>query len=322
MINVDQLTKHYQIQQSAATFKGLIQALGRSQKKTIIAVDQLTFSVPEGTIAGLVGLNGAGKSTLIKLLTGVISQTHGHCQVNGLRPFKDRLRYVQNIGVVFGQRTQMIWDLPVRHSLEILQHIYQVPAKRFRDNLAWYCDLFGVSEFIDRPVRLLSLGQRMRAELVSAVLHDPKVLFLDEPTIGLDILVKKQIRQAIQDMNRQRGTTVILTSHDLDDIDSLCQQLIVLDQGRILFDGNKQSFIEHYRGQKNIHLTLAEHNIDIRSVLQQWQAQTVDEHRYILTVNEHRQSCSELIKELVNQLPITDLSIEEPGLEEVLQSIY
>jgi len=322
MIEVNDLSKQYKISQSAATLRGFFKALTRPEHTIVTAADKLNFKVEKGVICGIVGLNGAGKSTLIKMLTGVMNQSSGTCLVNGHRPFADRLKYVQNIGVVFGQRSQMIWDLPVRNSLNILQHIYQVPKDRFEHNLSYYCALFGVDEFIDRPVRVLSLGQRMRAELVSALLHDPKVLFLDEPTIGLDVLVKKQIRQAILKMNREKGTTVILTSHDLDDIDSLCQQLIVLDKGKILFDGQKTEFVEQFRSHKNLHLQLDDQSSYPSELLTKYQARSVDKNRYVLSVNENLHSSTDLIRQLVTALPVIDLSIEEQNLEDVLQSIY
>ena len=322
MITASHLSKHYVINHNKASMAGFLKSFIRPNKETVAAVSNLEFEIKTGAICGIVGLNGAGKSTLIKMLTGVMKASAGDCRVMGYHPFNDRQSYVQNIGVVFGQRSQMIWDLPVRNSLDILRPIYRVEAEQFTKNLAYYTSIFGVDEFIDQPVRLLSLGQRMRAEIVSALLHDPKVLFLDEPTIGLDVLVKKKIRQAIADMNKTKGTTVILTSHDLDDIDTLCDQLIVLDKGQVLFDGEKSAFIEQYRAHKTITIKLADNAPVEHELLSLHQAKPIAEQHWSLAINEAETSATEVIKELVNALPVIDLTIQEQKLEDVLQTIY
>ena len=326
MITVKNLKKDYKVAVQKTGFLGFLKGMVSSEYKIVPATNDVSFDVKRGEICGVVGLNGAGKSTLIKMLTGVTSPTSGHVEVNGFNPSKQRLDYVKRIGVVFGQRSQLLWDLPVEPSFRMLKEIYQIPADKFEKNLSYYTQIFGVDEFIDTPVRMLSLGQRMRAEIVASLLHDPDILFLDEPTIGLDVLVKKRIRNAILEMNKTKKTTVILTSHDLDDIDQLCDQLLILDKGTVKYDGNKIGFIEQYRNNKKITIVLQddciaedyhEHPVISNKEGIQWSGNSV-----VVPAEKERDQVATLIQELIGQLPTKDVSIEENSLEDILSEFY
>jgi ABC-2 type transport system ATP-binding protein len=208
----------------------------------VAAVDGISFSIGAGEAVGYLGPNGAGKSTMIKMLTGILVPTGGHLSVLGRVPHEQRMRNARDIGVVFGQRSQLWWDLPVIDSFALHQRIYDIPDKRYRENLDHFIDLLDLSSFLERAVRQLSLGQRMRCEMVMALLHDPKILFLDEPTIGLDVIAKDAVRKFLSEVNRERGVTLILTTHDLQDIEQICPRLIMVDEGHLLFDGAVLNF--------------------------------------------------------------------------------
>ncbi|WP_196161686.1 ATP-binding cassette domain-containing protein [Reinekea sp. G2M2-21] len=323
IIEVSNITKNYKVSKGKSSFQGLLSSLLKNEYSVVNALKGVSFNVKEGDICGVIGLNGAGKSTLIKILTGAMYPTSGSCVVNSKVPYKEREIYVDKIGVVFGQRSQLLWDLPVKHSFVILRHIYRIEKKKFEDNLEYFTKIMGIDKFIDTPVRMLSLGQRMRAEIVSTLLHDPKLLFLDEPTIGLDLIAKSTIRRAIKQLSEEKGTTVILTSHDLDDIDVLCDQLVVLDSGKVIHDGNKSDFINKFRSNKKI-VVEVDGQLDLKQLSKNplKEASIVADNTYSIEVDEQTQKLSEMLKELVNELPIVDLSIEENSLEDIVHSLY
>jgi ABC-2 type transport system ATP-binding protein len=209
----------------------------RRRRRSVIAVDGITFGIERGTIVGYVGPNGAGKSTTVKMLTGILVPTAGRVNVCGHVPSRERIKLARKIGVVFGQRVQLWWDLPLRDSFELLRHIYRVPAERHRRNLERFVELLDLARLLPTPVRQLSLGERMRGELTAALLHDPDVVFLDEPTIGLDVVAKASVREFLAEINRERDLTVLLTTHDLTDIERLCSRLLIIDRGRVIYDG-------------------------------------------------------------------------------------
>ena len=237
MIYVENLRKEFKKIIKEPGFKGSVKALFKPKKEIITAVDDISFTVPKGEILGFLGPNGAGKSTVIKMLTGILMPTSGICRINGQNPQKDRKNYVREIGVVFGQRTQLWWDLALRETYAVLKEIYQVPDEQYKKRMAFLNEVLELDDFITSPVRTLSLGQRMRADIAASLLHSPKVLFLDEPTIGLDVVVKENIRNAIRKINAEEGTTVILTTHDLADIEFLCERIVMIDKGKKVFDG-------------------------------------------------------------------------------------
>jgi ABC-2 type transport system ATP-binding protein len=237
LIEVKNISKTFVSQKKYPGLKGAVKGLFSNEKIEKKAVDDISFSIDEGEIVGYIGMNGAGKSTTIKMMTGILRPSAGYCTVRGIDPSKERMKNAMNIGVVFGQRTQLWWDLPLSESYTVLKEIYDVSDNDYEERMELLNEVLGLAEFFDRPVRTLSLGQRMRADLGAALIHNPKVLYLDEPTIGLDLLVKDNIREAIKNMNERYKTTVILTTHDIGDIEELCSRIIIIDKGRKLYDG-------------------------------------------------------------------------------------
>ena len=237
MIQVEHLTKTYRVARRDGGLLRAIQALGRRETETVRALDDISFTIPDGQIVGYIGPNGAGKSSTIKILSGILTPDSGDCRINGLVPWKDRKRHVARIGVVFGQRSQLWWDVPVIDSFQLLRDIYRVDDGRYRKNLEQLTVLLELGELLRTPARQLSLGQRMRCEIAASLLHEPDILFLDEPTIGLDAVSKLALRQFILELNRDRGTTVLLTTHDMQDVEALAQRVLLIGRGRILMDG-------------------------------------------------------------------------------------
>lgn len=237
MITVENLTKEFKSYKKNPGFKGTVKGLFSREVVIKKAVDNISFHIDKGEIVGYIGSNGAGKSTTIKMMTGILVPTAGRCVVNGIIPYENRMENAQQIGVVFGQRTQLWWDLPLTETFTILKEIYNVSDQDFKERMAFLDQVLNLSEFINNTVRTLSLGQRMRADLGAALLHNPKVLYLDEPTIGLDVVVKENIRLAIKEINREFKTTVVLTTHDLGDIEELCNRIIIIDAGKKIYDG-------------------------------------------------------------------------------------
>ncbi len=237
MIEVEHLTKIYRVARRRAGFREALKALGKREYEEIRALDDISFSVPEGQIVGYIGPNGAGKSSTIKVLSGILTPDSGNCRVNGSVPWKERKRYVREIGVVFGQRSQLWWDVPVIDSFELLRDIYAIEDASYRKTLDELTELLDLSELLRTPARQLSLGQRMRCEIAAALLHRPKLLFLDEPTIGLDAVSKLAVRHFIQEENRLHHTTVLLTTHDMQDIEALASRIILIGKGKVLMDG-------------------------------------------------------------------------------------
>ena len=229
-----------------------------SKYRLIRAVEDVSFSIEAGELVGYLGPNGAGKSTTIKILTGILVPSGGEVRVAGRVPWNERIDHVRGIGVVFGQRTNLWWDLPVIESLDLLRHIYRNPAERYEHNLAEFREILGLDEFISTPVRSLSLGQRMRADLAGALLHDPQIVFLDEPTIGLDVVAKERIRQFTKLIKRECGVTVILTTHDLGDVEKLCERVLMIDHGKLLFDGAPGELVKRFSGERELVVDFAE----------------------------------------------------------------
>ena len=246
MIEVNHISKEFVSPKKYPGLRGAIKGLFSREKVVKKAVDDISFQIQDGEIVGYIGSNGAGKSTTIKMMTGILTPTHGNCVINGVDPNKKRKENAQNIGVVFGQRTQLWWDLPLSESFTILKEIYNVSDEDYQMQMEFLNQVLDLQEFFDRPVRNLSLGQRMRADLGAALLHNPKVLYLDEPTIGLDVLVKDNIRKAIKQINAAYGTTVILTTHDIGDIEELCNRIIIIDEGKKIYDGGIEELKASY----------------------------------------------------------------------------
>lgn len=320
MINVVNLHKHFQISHQQRGLWGALRGLVARTTQTVRAVDGISFQIPRGALVGYLGPNGAGKSTTIKMLTGLLVPTSGVIEVNGFTPWRDRERYVARIGAVFGQRTTLWWDLPVIESLELLQFIYQVPPDRFQQNLAEFRKLLELDEFLRTPVRSLSLGQRMRADLCAAMLHDPDLIFLDEPTIGLDVVAKERMRSFIAYINRARGTTIVLTTHDLADVEKLCERVLIIDHGHLLFDGKLATLLTRFGGQRELVVDLAESYADVAIAGAEVSAQ--DGLRIIYRFDGNTISAADLISRLSSRYRLRDLSVREPQIEETIHRIY
>lgn len=320
MITVQNLQKHFKLNKQYRGALGSVRTLFSREYQVVKAVDDISFSVGRGELVGYLGPNGAGKSTTIKMLTGLLVPSGGELVVNGRLPWRDRQAYVARIGAVFGQRTTLWWDLPVIESLELLQHIYRIPADRFCQNLADFETMLELKPFLSTPVRSLSLGQRMRADLCAALLHDPDLLFLDEPTIGLDVVAKERIRQFIKQMNKERGTTILLTTHDIADVQKLCDRVMIIDQGKLLFDGQLDSLQDRFGGRRELVVDFAEQYADVSVV----GADVVERENGRTRYHFDRQTiaASELIGRLSAQYRIHDLSVREPDIEATIRRIY
>ena len=246
MITMHNVCKTYKVSKRDAGFSSAFKALFHKEYELIHALDGVSFTISDGEMVGYIGPNGAGKSSTIKILSGILTPEEGTCLINGLTPWKNRIEHVKNIGVVFGQRTQLWWDVPVMDSFELLKEIYRIDDHVYRRNLEQLSEMLGLSELLRTPTRQLSLGQRMRCEIAASLLHDPKILFLDEPTIGLDAVSKLAVRDFILKLNKEKKTTVILTTHDMQDIEALTSRIILIGKGKILLDGTLAYIKEGY----------------------------------------------------------------------------
>jgi ABC-2 type transport system ATP-binding protein len=292
----------------------------RRARREVKAVDGVSFAVEEGSMVGYVGPNGAGKSTTVKMLTGVLVPSGGRVTVAGLDPVRQRVKLARRIGVVFGQRVQLWWDLPLRDSFELLRHIYRVPKPRYRENLDRFVELLELGPLLATPVRQLSLGQRMRGELTAAMLHDPEILFLDEPTIGLDVVAKTRVREFLASVNREHGTTVLLTTHDLGDIERLCRRLIVLDRGHVIYDGDLAALKVRYGPERTLVVDLEEPAppLDIPGT----RVVRVEGPRQWLSFRRDEVSAARVTAAVAERARLVDLALEEPDIEDVVRRIY
>ncbi len=325
IIEVRELTKEFRTFRRREGVLGALQNLFVREYVTVHAVDRVSFTIEPGEMVGYIGANGAGKSTTIKMLTGILVPTGGVVVSYGYVPYRERRRYTKHLGVVFGQRTQLWWDIAVIESFKLLKEIYGVPEADYRRRLDKFAEILNVKEYLHTPVRKLSLGERMRCDLAASLLHNPPLLFLDEPTIGLDVVAKDHIREFLKEVNRTEGTTVLLTTHDLSDIEELCKRIIIIDKGRVLFDGqlaemkgrlaryNQVKFFLKDRGQVGRLGQIATDGIS---------CERVDELTYLLRFDRHQHSSAEVIREIVNQLEVRDIFIEEEPIEDIVKRIY
>lgn len=320
VIEVTNLVKEYKVSQKKQGLKGAIVNLFKNDIKILRAVDDISFSIDEGEIVGYLGPNGAGKSTTIKMMSGILVPTSGEIRVNGMEPCKDRKKVVMGLGVVFGQRTQLYWDLRLGESFELLKRVYKVSDDVFNKNMAMMNEILGIHEIIDTPVRQLSLGQRMRGDLAAAMLHSPKIMFLDEPTIGLDVEVKHSIRQFIKDINRNCNTTIILTTHDLDDVQELCSRIIIINHGKIVEDGSLDDLIGKIAPVRRMIVDF----YDEVSAIEHSKAHVIKTSgtRAWFEFNKAEISASELINDLFKSYRIRDISLEEANIEDIIRKVY
>lgn len=328
MIEVNHVSKEFISPKKYPGLKGAIKGLFAREKVKKVAVDDISFTIADGEIVGYIGSNGAGKSTTIKMMTGILRPTDGHILVNGIDPGKNRKENASNIGVVFGQRTQLWWDLPLSESFTILKEIYDVSDADYQARMEFINGVLELSEFFDRPVRTLSLGQRMRADLGAALLHNPKVLYLDEPTIGLDIVVKDNIRKAIRQINQQYNTTVILTTHDIGDIEELCSRIIIIDEGHKIYDGNLQHLRDTYGTHRIVRMEVHhEPNAQLWETLgvsAEDCVSTYDAQRKTLEVrfDKNKLHAPRILAAVMQETDVSDVQIIETDLTQIVKQIY
>ncbi len=320
MIKVENLSKTFKVYHHRKGFFGSFVNLFSRKHDLVRAVDDVSFSVARGEVVGYLGPNGAGKSTTIKMLTGILVPTSGSVSVNGWTPHRQRKENARRIGVVFGQRSHLWFDLPVRESFELLRRIYRIPETQYHYNVEMFDALLSLGDFFQTPVRQLSLGQRMRADIAAALLHDPEVLFLDEPTIGLDVVAKARIREFIQQINAERQVTVVLTTHDLDDVEKLCKRVILIDKARLCFDGELATLRRLLSTERILSVDYAEvypdisiPNADVIS-----QEGTRVQYRFV----PEAISTAELIGAILQRFRIVDISVQEPDIEELIKVVY
>jgi len=320
LITVENLIKTFQIAQRQSGIWGALKGVVHRTYRTINALDGISFTVAPGELVGYIGPNGAGKSTTVKVLSGILVPDSGHCEVFGHVPWRNRIATVREIGVVFGQRTQLWWDLPVIESFELLRDIYHVPRDSYQKNLAELIAWLDLEALLDIPVRQLSLGQRMRCDLTAALLHAPALLFLDEPTIGLDAVSKLAVRDFIRKLNRERGVTVILTTHDMDDIEALCTRVIMIGQGKILFGGNLDDLRTRVSTERRLIIDLEDEHAEVNDAAVTMISR--DGHRVCLSFDPDHTPAAALISRITAKHGIRDLLVENPPIEEIIARLY
>jgi ABC-2 type transport system ATP-binding protein len=321
IIQIQDLSKVYRIVEKAPGIAGSFKALFRPRYKDILAVDRISFAIEPGELVGYIGVNGAGKSTTIKMLTGILLPSGGAVRVLGRDPYQQRVANARDIGVVFGQRSQLWWDLPLIESLNFIQRIYEIPPASFKRRLDEFAETLELKALFGMPVRSLSLGQKMRAELAATLIHDPQVVYLDEPTIGLDLIVKERIREFIKEQNRQRNVTVILTTHDLGDIEEICQRVIMIDAGRIIYDGPLSLIKDRFGKFREITLEAAN---PIRPFAVPPGSEIVNQEAQRITLRFDRTAttASQVAAAIMSQLDVADFSLAEPDLASIVKQIY
>lgn len=318
IIEVENLVKQFKVSEKKEGLKGALASLLSRNHKIVKAVDGISFRIERGEMIGFIGPNGAGKSTTIKMLTGILFPSGGKAKVLDYVPFEQREQYTKHIGVVFGQRTQLWWDLPVIESFRLLRHIYEVPKGKFEKELKKFVKILDINEILSTPVRKLSLGQRMRCDLAASLLHNPEIVFLDEPTIGLDLIAKEKIRKFIKEKNREDGTTFILTTHDMADIEEICKRAIIIDKGKIIYDGSIES-IKKLAGEKRIEIEFEkpQKSFSMKGV----KILERNENMLVLEASK-KHKISDVVGKILSRYDVVDLTIEEPKIEEIIKKIY
>ncbi|VHC57892.1 antibiotic transport system ATP-binding protein [Streptococcus pyogenes] len=324
MIEVSHLQKNFSKTIKEPGLKGALKSFVHPQREIFEAVKDLSFEVPKGQILCFIGANGAGKSTTIKMLTGILKPTSGYCRINGKIPQDNRQDYVRDIGAVFGQRTQLWWDLALQETYVVLKEIYDVPEKAFRKRMDFLNEVLDLNEFIKDPVRTLSLGQRMRADIAASLLHNPKVLFLDEPTIGLDVSVKDNIRRAITQINQEEETTILLTTHDLSDIEQLCDRIIMIDKGQEIFDGTVTQLKQSFGKMKSLSFELRPGQEQVVSQFMGLPDITVERHELSLDIqyDSSRYQTADIIQKTMADFAVRDLKMTDVDIEDIVRRFY
>jgi ABC-2 type transport system ATP-binding protein len=333
LIHIENLSKHFYILNRREGLGGAFRDLFSGDYRTVEAVKGISFDIEPGEIVGYIGPNGAGKSTTIKMMTGILKPTSGTIEVNGLAPYDNRIRQAQIMGVVFGQRTQLWWDLPVIESFRILKEIYKVDDKTFDHHMSMFNDLVGLNALYSQQVRTLSLGQRMLCDITASFLHNPQIVFLDEPTIGLDISVKAKIRSVIKELNRERNTTIILTTHDLGDVEALCQRIIIIDKGKILYDGDIKKVNALFGAYRTLKLQINDFNESTVQLLtgklgerfglqNEFTVTETEEYWTDVTIDQAKTPLSDVLGFIMGNFPVEDVRILEISMENVVRKVY
>jgi ABC-2 type transport system ATP-binding protein len=326
-IEVKDLRKEFKSYSSRSGLRGAFRDLFTRNYKVVPAVNDISFSIRQGEMVGYIGENGAGKSTTIKMLTGILTPTTGSIVVNGMNPHKEREKFVRTIGVVFGQRSQLWWDIAVQESFRLLKKVYKVSDAHYNEHMDHVIKTLDIEPLLDKPVRKLSLGQRMRCELAAALIHNPPLLFLDEPTIGLDVLVKLKIREFLKEINEKYNTTILLTTHDLSDIEALCERVIMLDEGKIIYNGALRDLKDKWGDGKELQFQFLE-KVDLDALKNltigmpvKWELDE-KEHIYSALLEDIDELISQVIAKVVEAFKIKDIKINETSTEEIIRNIY
>jgi ABC-2 type transport system ATP-binding protein len=320
MITLNNISQTYKVAKRKPGLKAALKSIAKREYTYVQALKDVSFTVNQGEIIGYIGPNGAGKSTTIKIMSGILVPTGGSCTILGRTPWENRIEHVKNIGVVFGQRSQLMWDIPVIDSFELLRDIYRVPEKQYKKNLDELIEVFSLCEFTDTPVRQLSLGQRMRCEIAASLLHNPEILFLDEPTIGLDAVSKVAVRNFIKRINKEYGVTVILTTHDMGDVEALTDHVMLIGKGQLLYDG---SFIEMKNRFNNTNILTIDYDANQQVVLEEHTTLLSNEHgRAVISVDTRRVPVSGVISYLSQALTVNNITIASRPIEEIIANIY
>lgn len=329
MIDVKNVSKEFKKIIKEPGLKGSVKSLFHKKQEIVKAVDDISFTVEKGEILGFIGPNGAGKSTAIKMLTGILTPTSGEIMINGQIPYKNRKKYVKEIGVVFGQRTQLWWDLPLSETFTVLKEIYQIEDKAFKNRMDFLNQVLELESFIKSPVRTLSLGQRMRADIAASMIHNPKVLFLDEPTIGLDVVVKDNIRKAIAEINQNEKTTIILTTHDISDIELLCKRIVMIDKGKKVYDGALDKMKEKYGKMREIHINLKSTEdmnklafAEKFDLLEDDLEVKLEGKKAIIKFNSSKAQVSDMLSYILATITVKDIAVSEADIEEIIRRLY
>lgn len=322
IIDVQNLSKTFKITKRKTGFTGALANIFHPEHEHKKAVDNISFKINEGEMVGFIGPNGAGKSTTVKMLSGILYPDSGQINVAGYIPHKQRKDYVANIGVVFGQKSQISWDLSPLDSYEVIKHIYKIPDKLYKENLQRFTDLLDMQSFIKQPVRQLSLGQRMRADIAAALLHSPKIVFFDEPTIGIDVVGKEKIRSFIKALNKSDNVTMIFTTHDMQDIEKTCERLIIIDDGKKLYDGSLENIKQNYVSSRIIEAEFDElpSIIDIPNI----KVCDVENNKMkkLIMFDTCKTDINTLMSTLLNDYSIKDISVKEPEIDAIISDIY
>lgn len=322
LIEVKNLSKNYKIIKKRNGIIGACLNIISPNYNTIEAVKNISFNIDKGESVGFIGPNGAGKSTTVKMLTGILIPSGGYLTIDGIVPFKKRKEFVKNIGVVFGQRTQLWWDLPVSDTFELLKFIYKINDKTYKKNLDTFNNILSLNDFFNQPVRQLSLGQRMRAEIAASLLHDPDCIFFDEPTIGLDIVAKEKIREFIKFINSEKKITVLFTTHDMQDIEKICKRIIIIDKGIKIYDGDIETIKNKYSKERKI--TAHFNNpYDLNNLpYKVSEISKKNNYKWEIIVNINEVKISKLINYLSSNYNLSDITINETEIEEIIREIY